>query len=358
MLPLPAANHLSPASGPAYRPLNYRNSAPLRARFLVATAIGFAGALIAWLEFFRSGPGHHSDFSPLWYSARALLAGQDPYVLIGPGRPFDFSWPAYYPATAFVAAMPFAWLPEATASAAFVGISTFMLALGVTRDGWYRLPLFLSVSYVMAARASELSPLLAAALLFPPIAALYPVKPNLGMAFLAASTGRRPFLFAAVGFFLLLVPSLWLLPSWPRTWFRIVSTSTQHDFPIAQWGGPLVLLALLRWRHWQSWLVVSLACIPQTVYWYEGLYLLLIPATYRQSLVLSFVSTMGFLLERTLVGWQPIAYRYAGEIMIFSLYIPAVWMLLLRSAEGEPPAWLSFARGRLRGRAGVPVPSR
>ena len=47
----------------------------------------------------------------IWFAARALFAGQDPYVVIGPGRVFSFPWPFYYPLTAAVLGLPLALLP-------------------------------------------------------------------------------------------------------------------------------------------------------------------------------------------------------------------------------------------------------
>ena len=306
----------------------------LKARLLVATAVATAAAFVTWTEFARWPGVHHSDFSPLWFSARAFIRGANPYALIGPGRPFDFDWPEYYPATAFVAALPFAWLPEKAASIAFIWVSTALLAFAVVRKGWYRLPLFLSVSFVIAARAAELSPLLAAGLCLPAVGLVYAAKPNLGLALLTASWRLRPAVFAAAGGCVLLAISLVVAPWWPRVWLSIVTSTTQHGFPIAQPGGFLVLLALLRWRRPEARLIVALACIPQTIYWYEGLYLLLIPATFRESLLLSLISSTGFLVERTMVGWRPNEpYVHIGLLMIAFLYLPATIMVLRRPNE-------------------------
>jgi hypothetical protein len=307
------------------------------------------GAAIAYSEFLRWPTGvHHSDFSPLWFSARSMMSGLNPYELIGPGKAFDFPWPEYYPATAFVVAYPFSWLPEALASALFVGISSFLLAYGVTRDGWYRLPLFLSASYVIGARAAEPTALLAASLCLPALAATYAMKPNLGLALLASSLSSKSYRAAVVGGVALLVLSFVLIPSWVPNWLSIAGTSRQHDFPILQWGGPLVLLGLSRWRRPEARLLVALACIPQTVYWYEGLYLLLIPATFRESLLLSFISSMGFIAERSLVGWNPDAnFRYAADFVVLFLFLPALIMVLRRPNEGKLPAWVEWIAHRI-----------
>lgn len=233
--------------------------------------------------------------------------------------------------------MPFAWLTEKAASIAFIWVSSALLAFGVVRKGWARLPLFLSVSFVIAARAAELSPLLAAGLCLPAVTTVFAAKPNLGLALLAASVRIRPVAYAAVGGIVLLVASLVIAPWWPTVWLPIVMSTAQHSFPIAQHGGFLVLLALLRWRRSDARLIVALACIPQTLYWYEGLYLLLIPATFRQSLLLSLISSTGFLVERTMVGWRPNEpYEHIGLLLIAFLYLPATVLVLRRPNEVAP----------------------
>ena len=188
--------------------------------------------------------------------------------------------------------------------------------------------------------------MLAAGLCFPALALFFVAKPNIGGALLVAAGSRRSWIFAAIGGACLLAISLVLLPSWPPTWLRNARTSVYSDFPIAQWGGPVVLLALLRWRRPEARLIVALACVPQTVYWYDGLYLLFIPRTFLESLLLSLMSSVGFLVERTLVGWQPdVPYKYAGELIIAFLYLPATFLVLRRPNEGELPPWLRLKRG-------------
>lgn len=86
---------------------------------------GLVAALIAFLVYngYQLAPPHwHSDFSLSWFGAKSMLQGKSPYPLVGPGGPFRYQFPLVYPATAFVAAMPFALLPEYLASSAFVWI--------------------------------------------------------------------------------------------------------------------------------------------------------------------------------------------------------------------------------------------
>ena len=77
-------------------------------------------------------PGHFTDFSIAWLGAKALLAGHDPYEVVGQGRLYEFRWPATYPMPAYIFAMPFTLLSERVASYVFVWLSTFALAFGIT----------------------------------------------------------------------------------------------------------------------------------------------------------------------------------------------------------------------------------
>src|SRR5687767_10997999 len=96
-------------------------------------------------------PDHPGDFGIVWFGAKALLHDANPYVLVGPGLVYEWPWPQAYPVTAMVMAMPFTLLPQLPATLAFVWISAAVLAYAVTVDGWYRLPLFLSSAFVVAA---------------------------------------------------------------------------------------------------------------------------------------------------------------------------------------------------------------
>lgn len=79
-------------------------------RFACAALLGIATA--AYADWFWHHPRTEpSDFVQPWAAARMLAHGQNPYNLIGPGRPFEHQFLLIYPATAALAAMPFAWRP-------------------------------------------------------------------------------------------------------------------------------------------------------------------------------------------------------------------------------------------------------
>lgn len=311
---------------------------PTASRLGVAAFLGTVASLLTYTQTFRVPP-HPGDFGLAWFGAKALLHGANPYVLVGPGKVYDWQWPQTYPVTAMVTALPFTLLPQLAATLAFVWISTAVLAYTITFDGWYRLPLFLSSTFLVAAFAAQWSPLLTAALCIPSLAWVFAAKPNFGFALLAYAPRLRAIKAALIGGAVVTLISFALFPTWPVHWLAAVNSVRHMHVPILLPGGVFVLLALLRWRRPEARLIVALACVPQTNSWYEALPLLLVPATYRQSLMLSFVSTCGvFFQQRFMVAANEIEFnRGVGILMIAFVYLPATLLVLHRPNKGVRP---------------------
>ena len=323
----------------------------VQARVVVALAIATAAALLAYLEPGRTG-GEPGDLQQAWMGAVALLGGQDPYQVIGPGRQFNHEFLFLYPLPASLIIIPLAMLGELPAAVLFVWISTALLAFSITADGWHRLPLFLSSAFVLSARRVQWTPLLSSAMHLPSLAWVLIAKPNIGLALLLAAPSRRTVIVAVVGGAGLALASLLILPQWPAEWLESVKSTTHTRAPITQTGGFLVLLALLRWRRWEARLIVALACVPQTLYWYDVLPLLLVAQTFRESLLLSLVTSSGFLFDMLVVddGSALPSYRRFGPLLIAFAYLPATLLVLRRRNEGPVPALLEKWIGRLTSR--------
>src|SRR6185312_6391081 len=114
-----------------------------RARVPVAIALAVGCGVLAYAAFRRT-PDHVADFDQLWYGARALLGGRDPYAEVGPGRAFDFPWPLYYPLPALLLVVPLAGMPLLVARAVFVALGAGVVAYALTRREWKSLLLFTS----------------------------------------------------------------------------------------------------------------------------------------------------------------------------------------------------------------------
>jgi hypothetical protein len=232
----------------------------------------------------------------------------------------------------------------------FVFISCFALTFGCTRDSWHRLPMLASASFFDSVIAAQWSIVLTAALFIPALSFFVFVKPQSGIPVLAAATRRATWGIALFGGLSLLVVSLWILPGWPREWFRFVQQANHMKAPLLTPVGVLTLAVLLRWRRPESWLIVVGAALPQTLMWYSGLMPLAIARTYREACALSLLSTLGYLLATVALIEHP---HPIGPILwgIFaaSVYLPAVAIVLRRPRIGEPAFFLkAIAARRLR----------
>jgi hypothetical protein len=309
---------------------------------LFAFWIACFGALISYGKFLRY-PEHPGDFGVAWFGARALLNHANPYLLIGPGKVYDWPWEPLYPATAMVAAIPFAPLPQTIAIITFVFISSGILAYAVSRDGWYRWPMFITTSFVGAAGFAQWTSLLTAGFLIPSLALVFAAKPNLGAALDVAGL-RRHIVFSIAGGIVLSAIAFALLPSWFGDWRAALRSGLHLGPPILTIGGPAILLAFLRWRRWEAWLILGLACVPQTMYWYEALPLFLVPATLGQSMVLALIAATGMLIEQHYLVFASDAehYHQIGTLMVALIYLPATILVLRRPNCGPGPAWLDW----------------
>jgi len=279
------------------------------------------------------------DFTWYWLGARALIEGKDPYIVIQPGGPFHLDAPFVYPLTSAMVGVPFAlWLSLGWAATLFVAIGSAFLAWGITQDGYARLPIFGSAPFFWAVTSGQVSPLLTAGALLPALSWLAPTKPNLGL----ATLGYRPSKIALLGSFLFLAASLMINPHWPREWLAALGTHNESDYgkgiPLLLGGGPLLLLALTRWRRPDARLLLILACVPQTIMFYDQLPLWLIARTRLQSAAMGLLSMVGLLLAGFALPPHPTHGQVASTfwpMVLATCYLPAL-ALVLRQPRLEP----------------------
>ncbi|MGH7625986.1 MAG: hypothetical protein ACREOJ_11815 [Gemmatimonadaceae bacterium] len=311
---------------------------------------------VALLLVGRSLQSRPSDFDQVWFGARAIWSGQNPYELIGPGRALQWDWPLYYPATALILVSPLALLPLVLARAVFVGASTALLAYGVTRESWFRLTLFCSGAYGIAAMAAQWSPLLTAAICLPALAFVVPAKPNIGTAIIASNPTRATLRSATLGAIVLVAVSLILMPSWPMRWLATVRSGSGFLAPIGYRGGVLLLLGLLRWRRPEARLLIALAILPHNLVIYATLPLFVIPRTFGEMLAMTALNTLALICITLVVQLHAPSFvdnRYmAGDVLVALCYLPALFMVLMRPNEGALPAWIERRVPWLRARSG------
>lgn len=311
-----------------------------RARVLAAILIGEICGVLAWAIQF----GGRTDWAQIWYGARALIDGISPYSVVGPGRLFEWQFPLLYPLPAIVVGVPFALAPLAVAVGLFAGCSAAILSYAITRDGWSRLLLLLGAPFLLAMLSAQWSMLLTAAALLPPLGFLFVTKPTVG----AALWLYKPSRSAVVGGVLFLLASIAVRPSWPREWAATMSHTGHMVVPLVHAGGPLLLLALLRWRRPEARLLLALACVPQTALLYEMVPLMLIPSTIGESVAFVALSYVVFGWWAHLRPYDTVANSVAASVymVVPLLYLPCLAMVMRRPNEGEMPPWVERSVAR------------
>jgi hypothetical protein len=269
-----------------------------------------------------------SDFSLLHAAANAFLDGRDPYGAVGPGRTHQAPHGVFYPFTAVLASTPFAVVPFPDAVYSAAGAALFGWA--ITSRPEYRLAWFavLTPAFIYSVRMSQWSTFMVGAALLPWWGFLLACKPTIGAAYWLAFPSRH----ALIGGISFVALSLLLLPTWPMSWLAELATPQHIRPPLTYWGGPLLLLAWLRWRRPEARLLGALACIPHTPELYESLALFLIPRTKTQAGLLVALN-YGVVVARRAV---PPPADYVGDMlstgqwMVLLLYLPCLAMILSR----------------------------
>lgn len=322
-----------------------------RLRACLAVVASLLSGFRAYLWVF--GEAKSRDFDQVWYAARAILAGRNPYAEIGPGLPFEWPNPLYYPLTAAVAVTPLAAFERTAAAVLFAALASGAFVWAATRRSLAPAVVITSASAALAAEAVQWSPLLGAAFGIPWLGALLASKPTIGFAVWLA----RPTRVAAFGAIFLTAVSLVLLPSWPLQWLEALKHTslataggTPYSAPITTVGGAFAAVLILRWRRPEARLVLALACVPQTPLLYETVPLFLVPYSITEAGVLWLGSWLAAL-------WVSAAGPYSGDVARFRvsadaigwcLYFPAVIMLLRRPNVGTSTESLQKLLRRFR----------
>lgn len=241
----------------------------LRARLAVAVAVGVAAALLTLWSSARS-PNAVTDFDQTWFAARAILAGRDPYALIGPGRAFDWPWAWAYPLPAGIVAAPLACLEVGPARAVFNAIGGAMLAFALTSRSWVPLTVLASSPFLIALSTVQWSPYVAAGMLLPALGGVIAVKPNLGLAAFAGTRRLEP---ALIGALALVAVATFVQPQWITEWRAAVASIPGANYTpyVMRPGGFLLLLAAFRWRQPAARVLLAMALLPSTPAAYDAL---------------------------------------------------------------------------------------
>jgi hypothetical protein len=282
----------------------------MRTRLTVVAVIGLASGLLCWylMKHFRQDA---ADFRWALHIARAIVNRQNPY-----DTPLE-----QYPLTAGIFALPFLRLQPEVAAGLFYGISSALLAFGLTRHGYVRLLIFLAFPYWAGVITVQWIPIIAASAFFPLLLPVTMAKPQIGLpVFLTHMNWRGIAACLVVG-----IASLALNPGWPRLWWGQAGNYA-HFVPLLILPGPLLLLALWRYRDRDAILLLLTACMPQR-WFFDTFALWLIPKSRRE-----IVWTVFFSWGTGLLRWfyPPHTFTQVGRWTVLFIYLPMLAVVLLR----------------------------
>ena len=287
----------------------------MRLRILISGLIGIASGTFCWylLAHLHQRAG---DFNWAIWAARDLLAHKNPY-----SEPMQL-----YPLPAALFGLPFVWMRPSIAGGAFYGISSSLLAFGLTRYGYWRLLIFLAYPYWAGFLTAQWPPLIMASAFIPCLMAATMAKPQLGIpVFLTRLSMRGILSCVIVGAITLAV-----LPRWPWLW---VGNFGQYErfIPLLIMPGPLLLLALARYRNKDAQLLLLMAIMPQR-WFYDTFVLWLIPKSRKEILGTALLS-WGLGIWR----WYhlPHSFKEVGRWELFLVYLPMLAVVLIRAAYGD-----------------------
>jgi hypothetical protein len=249
-----------------------------------------------------------------------------------------------------VTLMPLALLPLRWVDPLFVGLGFGLFTWAVTTKRLFPPALagLVSIGAVMAMQTSQWSPLLTAAALTPGLGWLLIAKPTIGLPLFVAFPRWK----TAAGCAALFVVSLLVWPHWIGEW-RATLVSAPHVVPpLVRKAGPLVLLALFKWKRADARLLVALACVPHNTVLYETIPLFLIPQTWLEASGLWTLALLAYVAQG-MSGPYPSQNAYwasGAEWIVALLYVPCLLMVLRRPnvwPAPEPDVDLAPAAGQL-----------
>jgi hypothetical protein len=289
----------------------------MRKRIRVAGVVGLASGVFCWF-LMKHLHQDAADFRWAIHIAHRLLARQNPY-----DTPLE-----QYPLPAGLFALPFVRLQPEIAAGLFYGLGSALLAFGLTRHGYRRLLVFLAYPYWAALLTAQWSPIIAASAFFPLLLPLTMVKPQIGIPVFLTSVTRR----GLVACILIGVLSLAVLPRWPWLWLA-QAKHYEHFIPLLVLPGPLLLLALWRYRDRDAIFLLLMALMPQR-WFFDSFVLWLIPKS-RREIVWSAVFSWGAGLLR----WYQAPHNFTevGRWTVLFIYLPMLVVVLSRSYRGLPP---------------------
>jgi hypothetical protein len=248
----------------------------VRLRILVSIAIGLASGSFCWLLLSHFDL-RAADFGWAIQATRDLLAHKNPYQ-----NPQQL-----YPLTVAFFGLPFVWIKPDLAAGIFYGISSALLAFGLTKDAYHRLLIFFAYPYWAGILTAQWMPLVMASCFFPLLLPVTMAKPQIGLPVALTNLTWRGVLAGSVVFLLSL---LWL-PQWPLYWL----VNTHHYSRFIPMYDAFILWLIPKTRREIVW-TVALSWIPGIWRWYH------IPHSFtevgRWAVIFMYLPILAIILQR------------------------------------------------------------
>ena len=287
----------------------------MRNRLLIATLIGLATGTFSFI-LLQHNHQNAADFRWALHLAQRLVDHQNPY-----DTPFE-----QYPLPAAFPALPLLRFRPEIAAGIFYGISSALLALGLTRQSYSRLRIFLAYPFWAGLLTAQWSTIITASAFFPTLSPVTMMKPQVGLPVFLTRLTRRGF----IACLLVAALSLIVLPKWPLLWLG-QTHYYEHFIPLMVLPGPLLLLALFRYRDRDAWLLLLAALMPQR-WFFDAFILWLIPKSRREILF-----TIPISWGAGIYRWyhQPANFTEVGRLAVIFLYLPMLAVLFFRSKRAS-----------------------
>ena len=286
----------------------YAGLSRLRARIVVSAVIGVGTALFCTFLLIHFHQGA-ADFRWTLQLSESLLHRDNPY-----DTPLE-----QYPLFAGFVGLPFLWVRPEVAAGVFYGISAALLAFGLSRDGWHQLLVFLAYPFWAGVLTAQWPPIIAAAAFFPILLPVTMMKPQVGLPVALTHLTRKGVIACSVAVLL----SLAVAPRWPIWWLNQLG-NYEHFVPIWIWPGPVLALALIRYRKREAWLLFLAALMPQR-WFFDAFTLWLIPKS-RRAIVVTGAVSWGAGIWRWY--YTPHTFTEVGRVAVIFLYLPMLVVLL------------------------------
>ena len=257
-----------------------------KVRIWISISAGLLAAIATYAVQVRFYDNKAADFTWALVGARQWLHGENPYTMptdltVYPYEPS----PLYYPFPAVLLVLPLSFLPDVIAATIWIGLSVGLMTYTLTAEGLWRIAILASAPLWAAVAQVQWTPLLVSLWIWPVLLPLALLKPNSGVALASKQITKK----GLIGVLLIILISIILLPSWPLSWIESAKHG-RHLIPILFGPGPLLIFAAFRWRNPEARLLLLLAFMPQTLYFYDQLALLLTAKNLRQQLIIVIAS--------------------------------------------------------------------